>query len=64
MTKLETILQLPFEGYMFQCWEHVRQKALNDPITNIVYQHMVESPAACEAAWARRYWFSKCGVQE
>ncbi len=63
-TKLQRILELPFEDYMAECLEHVRQLALKDPIANIVYQHMVEAPAACEAQWARRYWYAKCGVTQ
>lgn len=60
--KLETLLQLPFEQYMAGCWEHTRELALNDPIANIVYQELLAAPAAMEALWARRYWFSKVGA--
>ena len=60
--KLTNLLQLPFEEYMIGCWDHVRNLAINDPIANIVYQEMLSAPAAIEATWARRYWFTKCGV--
>ena len=60
-TKLEVILKLPFEEYMHECWQHVQNLAINDPIANIVYQEFVKSPAHAEALWARRYWFSKVG---
>lgn len=61
-TKLDSLLALPFEEYMNGCWNHVRELALNDPVANVVYQHMIEAPASMEASWARRYWFHKCGV--
>ena len=60
--KLTSLLQLPFEEYMAGCWDHVRKMALNDPIARIVYHEMLSAPAAIEATWARRYWFSKCGA--
>jgi len=59
MSKLEELLDLPFEEYMAGCWDHVRGMALRDPVASIVYQHMLAAPAAMEALWARRYWFNK-----
>lgn len=59
-TKLEELLELPFDQYLKGCWEHARQLARNDPVTNVVFIHMCAEVNAMEAAWARRYWFNKC----
>ena len=59
MSKLDEILKLPFEEYMAACWNHMREKALADPIAEIVYLQTISEPAAMESMWARRYWFSK-----
>jgi hypothetical protein len=62
MNKLEKFLEQPFDKYMEACWNHVREKALIDPIMAIVYAEMLSNPAAMESAWARRYWFHKNGA--
>ena len=64
MTKLEELLELPFEEYMHGCWNHAFAKAGTDPIAMYLYEMAVREPAAVEAQWAKRYWFYKNGVYE
>lgn len=62
MTKLERIIDLPFEEYMIECWKHVHELAAADPIASIIRDHIIAAPAMIEANWARRYWYHKNGV--
>lgn len=64
MSKLEELLELPFEQYMDGCWKHVREMARQDPIADHVAHHLFAEPAAMEAIWARRYWFHKVKTLE
>jgi hypothetical protein len=59
MSKLDSILALPFEQYMQACWQHVHDKALTDPMVAVVYGWMRQDPSNTEAQWAKRYWFCK-----
>lgn len=65
MTKLEHILELPFEEYMRECWQHAKDRAAVSPLAAIVYKDMLTAHRAdTEAMWARRYWFNKNGAYE
>lgn len=61
-TKLKEILELPFEAYIEMCWQHVEDKAHEDPVALYIYEKMLQEPHSTEALWARRYWFNKTGV--
>ena len=64
MTKLEELLDLPFDAYMRGCWQHAFDKAGTDPIAMYLYEMAVKEPATIEAQWAKRYWFHKNGAYE
>ena len=63
-TKLEELLERPFDAYMRGCWQHAFDKAGTDPIAMYLYEMAVKEPAAIEAQWAKRYWFHKNGAYE
>ena len=64
MTKLEELLERPFDAYMRGCWQHAFDKAGTDPVAMYIYEMAVKEPAAIEAQWAKRYWFHKNGAYE
>ena len=63
-TKLEELLERPFDAYMRGCWQHAFDKAGTDPIAMYMYEMAKKEPAAIEAQWAKRYWFHKNGAYE
>lgn len=63
-TKLDKLLNLPFEEYMQECWKHSFEIAGKDPIAMYLYEMQIKEPAAIEAMWAKRYWFNKCNSYE
>ena len=63
-SKLEQILELPFEEYIQACWQHAFDIAGKDPIAMYLYQMTIKEPSSIEAMWAKRYWYNKCNTKD